>query len=100
MKRVTTPKLCFTIPFDKSFVKRIRLTFKQNDKIVLIKEDEQLQWDDKGIFIKLTQKETKSFSAAALLRAEIHILTIDNDSIKSDPISIRVEEVLNEEVLE
>ena len=68
MKRVTTPKLCFTIPFDKSFVKRIRLTFKQNDKIVLIKEDEQLQWDDKGIFIKLTQKETKSFSAAALLQ--------------------------------
>jgi hypothetical protein len=34
------------------------------------------------------------------LRAEIHILTIDDDSIKSDPISIRVEEVLNEEVLE
>ena len=99
MKRLTTPKLTFELPFDKTIIEKIRLTFKQSDTIIFVKESDQLRWEDNMVTVKLTQAETQQLSPT-ILQMELHILTTGGDSLKSDPISVCVEDVLNDEVLE
>lgn len=99
MKRLTTPKLSFALPFDRSIIKCARVSFKQKDEIVLVKQNDDLRWEENTITIKLTQEETRKLTPC-LLKMEVHIITTGGDSLVSKPITVSVDDVLNDEVLE
>lgn len=100
MKRLTTPKLSFQIPLERSLVKSARISFKQTDELVLVKENDDLKWEDNAIILKLSQEETKKFNAG-IMEIELHVLTTEGDSfIIEEPIRVLVKDVLNDEVLE
>lgn len=99
MKRTTTPKIEFELPFDyANFVDKFIVTFKQGENIVLEKtESDTFEINGNTISFELTQEETASFSMGTIL-VEIKIFTLGKDVLASDIIYTTVEDVLNDKV--
>ena len=101
MTGFTTPTYSYTLPVEKSLIKSIRLSFKQNEdeEPILVKENDELMICDKTMSVKLTQEETGKF-ASGIVKMQIHILTIGGDSLMSKVMTDHNEEALNKKVLE
>ncbi len=99
MRRATTPTHTFTLPFDASMVSRFLLTYKQGAKIVLEKTEEDMTVDGNTWSVKLTQNETNRFTSASDVVVQVRVLTPAGDALVSDPMELRVRDVLNDEVL-
>lgn len=101
MKRATTPKHTFTLPFSYSeYISKLLITYKQGVQIILTRSEEEVEVEnDREIIVELTQEETKGFSPNIPVLIEIRALTIGGDAIASDIMETRVENVLNDEVL-
>lgn len=99
MRRATTPTHSFTLPFDSSMVSRFLLTYQQRGQTVLEKTEDDMTVEGNTWSVKLTQEETKLFSPALDVTAQIRILTPGEDALASDTMKLRVKPVLNDEVL-
>ena len=110
MYRATTPKHVFTFDVnpDEMF-SQILITYVQNGKIILEKHKEDLTFgtgtgcDGKSVFTAtatLTQEETKFFKENGIVSIQIRALTYDGEAVASDKMSISVQNVLNDEVLQ
>ena len=111
MIRATTPKHIFTFDVDpEETFSEILITYAQNGKIVLEKHKSDLMFETCDCFggklvyrafVKLTQEETKLFTAnpKGVVSVQVRALTEDGDAIASDVDQISVQNVLNDEVL-
>lgn len=105
MYRLTTPTHTFTLPEDTGDYAEILVTYKQK-KTVLNKHYQNgtlpsgMSLDGNNVIIKLTQRETKAFSAGDQVSVQIRVLTPSGDAYASQSFKVRVFAVLNEEVLE
>ena len=99
MKRFTTPHFIFTLPFEVSLLKCLRIYFHQDDEPVLEKKTEQCEIDGYDIKVKLTQEETAMFDCKKHARVQLHALTVDGEAMLSDIHNVYVGECLAEEVL-
>lgn len=104
MYRVTTPTFTFTLPIQTSSCKEIQVTLKQGAiKIIKHYQDGTLPsgmtLNDKDVYVKLTQEETKAFATYVALNAQIRVLTNDDDAYASQVFIVNVNDVLNEEIL-
>lgn len=104
MYRVTTPTYTFTLPIQTSACKEILITLKQSS-IELEKHYENSTLPDgmtlngKDVYIHLTQEETKAFNTDHVVKAQVRVLTNDNEAFASQMINVYVNDVLNEEIL-
>lgn len=111
MIRATTPKHMFTFDVNpEETFSEILITYAQNGKIVLEKHKSDLTFETCDCFggktvyrafVKLTQEETKLFSAnpKGIVNIQVRAITENGDAIASDIMQISVQNVLNDEVL-
>lgn len=99
MKRASTPIHRLEIPFDESEISQFKLTYSQNDKIVLEKEKDDFTIEDNVWSVRLTQEETNLFKADTA-QAQIRILFTDGTALPSEIFKVSVGPVLNDEVME
>lgn len=97
MYRVTTPTHTFKLPFEANTIDKLILTYKQNGRIVLEKNKEDVTLIDNKIVVVLTQEETKLFEPQ---KAFVQLRVKADDAVMaSKAIVFYVSDVLNDEVM-
>ena len=99
MRRGTTPTHIFKVDIDTASIKEIKITYSQNDKIVLVKRTDDCTMTPGEITLKLTQEETFKFDYTDYLYIQIRILMIDGECLSTDLIMVSVKKCLDNEVL-
>lgn len=96
----TTPEHEFTLPFDTSLIKGIRISYAQKGKEIFSKVDKDCVYTGNVVKIVLTQEDTFLFDEHNLVEVQIKILTMDNSiHTNDDDIRLRVKKGFNREVL-
>ena len=98
MKRASTPLHKLRIPFDASEIDKLKMTYTQNDKVVLEKGKEDFTVEGNVWLIRLTQEETNLFKADKA-QVQIRIKFTDGTVLPSEIFTLRVGPVLNDEVM-
>ena len=99
MRRGTTPTHTFTLPIDTSVVKSVRITYRQNRKVVLTKETEDVAMEGNQISVKLTQEETLAFDGSTGAEIQVRVLSFSKDALASDVMRVSISDILDDEVL-
>lgn len=99
MIRGTTPVHTFTLPFDTSGIKTIRITYSQRGSIRLTKENPVVELSGSKAIVKLTQEDTLSFNADLPVDIQIRILSSSGEALASNIFSVPCRRVLDSEVL-
>ena len=107
MIRATTPLQEFTFETNPADFARILITYKQDEEIVLEKGKDDLTFSsytgEDGIIVyvaafRMTQQEANMF-APEPVRVQVRVLTTDGEALASDITSMRVTDVLDDELL-
>ena len=99
MIRGTTPTHTFNIPFDTSMVKEVKVTYAQDDTVVLEKRTSDCELDGQRIIVTLTQEDTFLFDCKKAVEIQIRVLTVGGDALGSVPEKVGVSKCLDDEVL-
>lgn len=99
MYRLTTPTNRFIFPIDPQTCEIIRITYAQNDKVLLTKEKPDLSIKDNTVTVTLTQEETKIFSARSPVQVQVRALTFEGKALASPTFTREVGEVLDDGIL-
>ena len=97
MIRGTTPTHVFTVPFDTSIIKMVRVIYKQNNNQIVCKED--VEMNGNVISVKLTQEDTFKFKHGQNVKIQLRVLTNEGEAMSSDIMVDSVQECLDNEVL-
>lgn len=99
MRLGTTPKHTFTIPFDASLIKELKVTYAQSKKIVLEKYLDDFEVNGRELSITLTQEETFLFNEDIIVEIQARVLTLGGDVLVSDISIATADRCLDREVL-
>lgn len=100
MIRGTTPTHVFELPEDLvGMIKALRIIYKQGGNIVLKKEAEDVEINGAEVSYRLTQEEALSFQDNIAVRIQLRIRTLGDDLVSHKPVTVDVEELLDDEVL-
>lgn len=80
----TTPLHIFTLPFNTDLIHSVRITYKQDKKIVLTKETTDILMNNNQMAVRLSQKETLLFANLVMVRVQLHVLTTGGDALVSN----------------
>ena len=107
MIRATTPLQEFTFETNPADFARILITYRQDENIVLEKQKGDLSFSsyigEDGIIVyiasfRMTQEEANLFEPEPV-RVQVRVLTSDAEALASDITTVRVSDVLDDEVL-
>lgn len=107
MIRATTPLQEFTFESNPADFARILITYKQDEVIVMEKTQSDLSFSsyigEDGIIVyvaafRMTQKEANMFQPEPV-RVQVRVLTSDGEALASDITTMKVTDVLDDEVL-
>ncbi len=99
MIRGSTPTHIFRLPFDVSSIKKIWITYKQLGRIVLEKNETEVQMNGNVVQFVLTQEESLRFKEDRDVKFQIKVLTTTGLVPISQVKHLSVEEVLNPEIM-
>ena len=99
MRIGTTPTHYFELPKDVGEIKKIHITYHQNDRLVLEKYEKDCTVEGNVVKTKLTQEETFLFAPKSEVSVQIRVKTTGDDVLGSDVIRISCGECLTDEVL-
>ena len=99
MRRLTTPEHRFVLQVEPSVIDKIRITYAQDDTVVLTKETDDIFLEDNVATVILSQEETKRFVAEKDVEIQVRILTLGGNALASDIITDDVTKVLDDEVM-
>jgi hypothetical protein len=99
MIRGTTPTHIFTLPFDTSILKDVRITYAQSNKPIFEKNIEDCTLNGNELSVKLTQEDTLYLDHRRLVEIQLKVITQDGTVMASHVKRKDIGEVLNEEVL-
>lgn len=99
MRRGTTQTHTFTIPFNLSLVSKLRITYKQGDKVVITKTEQDIKKEGANIIVSLTQQETLMFNDSSIVEIQLKVLTNGGDVLATEIYNIHPLPILDEEVL-
>ena len=99
MIRGTTPTHTFTIPFDVSGIKTVKIIYAQDDVVIVEKLTESCVLDGMSIKTTLTQEETLKFDHKKAVQIQIRILTSGGTALASIVEQVGVSKLLDSEVL-
>ena len=100
MIRTTTPTHILKFPFDPADCDELLITYKQNGDIKVEREKSDVTIDsvEHTIEYKLTQEETKSFTALGIVYLQVKCRQ-GEDVMASVPETLKVEDVLNDTLM-
>ena len=99
MYRGTTPKHIFQVPIDTSLINKVKITYCQKDREILVKRTEDCTIEDGVISTRLSQEDTFKFECNLYVTIQVRILTTSGDVLTSEPIMASVGKCLDDEVL-
>lgn len=99
MIRGTTPTHIFNIPFDTSLVDEVKITYAQDDEIVLIKGTSDCVLDTNTIKVTLSQEDTFLFDHKKNVQVQVRFLTKSGEAFASIVEKVGVSQCLDNEVL-
>lgn len=107
MIRATTPLQEFTFETNPADFARILITYKQDEEIILEKGKDDLTFssytgeDGSIVYVaafRMTQEEANLFQPEPV-RVQVRVLTADAEALASDITTMKVTDVLDDEVL-
>lgn len=99
MRRGTTPKHTFTLPFDTSAVAKARVIYAQGDVVKVVKKEADCELSGNTISVKLTQADTLRLNHKLKTDIQVRVVTHDKDAFASDIITVSTKQCLSDEVL-
>lgn len=99
MIRGTTPTHTFTIPFDTSLIKEVRVVYAQADEPIICKETADCSLKGQEISTTLTQEETFKFDCKKAVQIQIRVLTTAGEVLATRVQSVSVDKCLDNEVM-
>lgn len=99
MIRGTTPTHKWTIPVDASFIRGIRVIYKQGEDVLLVKTTEDCIVEGKKLKVTLTQEDTLKFSHEDTAEVQVRLLTTDMKSLATRVMKVPIWELLDDEVM-
>jgi hypothetical protein len=99
MIRGSTPTHTFTIPFDVSKIKTLKIVYAQDDEIVCEKSNTDCDMEGVSIKTTLTQNDTLKFDCKKAVQIQMKILTVDGQVLVSTIERVGVSKCLDNEVL-
>lgn len=99
MMRASTPTHEFELECGKETIKRLLVTYMQNDKIVLEKTENDVSWNGNVAYCRLTQEETLKFDDKQSVEIQVRVLTVDGCAPPTQIFRLPCSRVLNPEVL-
>lgn len=99
MTRGTTPHHTFELPFDVLLVKKAVVIYAQNGAEVLRKETDSCTLDGNTIKTALTQEETFMFDEKKSVQIQVRVLTIGDEALASNIMTVDIGKLLDDEVL-
>ena len=97
MRRGTTPTHTFLLPLAAADVKKIRVIYCQDGENVLTREDAEISGNIATL--QLTQEETLKFNSESRVEIQVRLLAEDDEALASNIITVRVDRLLESEVL-
>lgn len=97
--RYTTPTHIFTVPFDTGTISMLAVIYKQDDKVVLVKDLSDCELGDKTVSCCLTEAESALFSATPQVQIQLRV-GIGNARLNSNILNVSVADVLKEGLLD
>ena len=95
--RGSTPIHVFELPFETDSIEKVRVTYSQNRRPVLSKED--FVFLEKSIETKLSQEETLLFTNDRLVEIQLKVLFKDGTVQVSDIMEMPCDRCLDNEVI-
>lgn len=101
MRRGTTPRLTFTIPYTAGMIASGYLTFKQNRRVILDVpfSDDSIEVVDNAVRITLTQEQTLAMSHESTVKAQIRMVLAPDTAVASNIVEIPIGAILKEGVI-
>ena len=99
MYKGTTPTHTFKVKIDTSAIKEVKITYKQNDKIVLTKRTSDCTIEYGKIITQLSQEDTFLFDSARFVNIQLRVLLADGQACNSPIFRKSVGDCLDDEVL-
>lgn len=99
MRRGTTPRHVFETGLAAAEVKRVEITYEQNNKVTLVKTETSCEIKDSEISVVLTQEETLQFAEEGYIYIQLRVLLTDGTALASDVFKEKCEPCLSDEVL-
>ena len=96
----TTPTHKFTLPIALSNLAAIKIIYEQNGSRILVKTLDDCTLSGKVLSFKLTQQETGKFESNKAVKIQLHGLLKSGDAFQTNTKTVRVEDVLDREVIE
>lgn len=81
MYQCTTPTHIFKLPISVTEKARIRLTYKQDDAVILTKKNKDCVLEGQKVSCTLTQADTLSFDHKKKVKIQLHILTEEGKAL-------------------
>lgn len=94
-----TPTHTFNLPISTDEIAALRITYEQSGKIVLQKEKDECELNDKQVIVKLSQEETLEFDSNAIARMQVKVRTTGGDVLVSEIIKKTPNIVLDKGVI-
>ena len=99
MIRGTTPTHIFTLPFETSLAKTIKVVYYQFGRVILTKTGDDLDLAGREVQTKLTQEDTLTFDCKTDVFIQLRVLTLGGDALASNIMQVPVGRCLDNEVL-
>ena len=99
MIRGSTVTHVFNIPFEANKIKELKITYSQNDSIVLFRKRNNCTVDDYKITVTLLQEDTFKFDSSRSVNIQLRILTNEGIALSSKVFTVSIGKCLDNEVL-
>lgn len=99
MRRGTTPRHTFTLPFDTSLIAKLRVIYAQRNIVKIVKKENDAEMNGNAVVVKLTQNETLRLNSRSKTEIQVRVVTHEGESFVSDIITVNTERCLMDEVL-
>lgn len=97
--RGSTPLHTFTLPVEAESVRTVKITYAQDDTVVLAKKSPDVTVSGNKASVRLTQEDTIRLDQEKRVQIQVRVLTINGDSLPSEIITTTVLCLLDDEVL-
>ncbi len=99
MIRGTTPTHTFTLPFDVTLVKEIRILYAQDRNMLVTKETADCVMEGSAVSVTLTQEDTFKFDCEKHVQIQLRVLTTDGQVLSTPIKYVDVGTCLDNEVM-
>lgn len=99
MRIGTTPTHTFELPFNVAVIDAVEITYCQNKKIVLQKNEDDCTMGENIVAVTLSQQDTFKFTPDVNVEIQIRIVGTDGNVYASDIMCVSCGRCLSDEVI-